>query len=786
MTSLANTILSYEDLVRENLKVKNPALLKTGVLGTLVNIMAHIKYDAASYYQKLLRELNPATAEEFSSILFHSAILNYKIDYAKPATAQVNIIIPESNVRTTETLTYNINKNTLLIDSNGLNYTLEEDIKIYVTHSTVSAERISTNTNNSLDINKIPNPLKTTENIYLIEYPGLKQYKRDFQLVYVPDYDIGTEMQHVINIDSYMNIYEINVYLQQENNYLNITENNLSLKTSDEILNVFKLSKLNVKYNKFNATQFDNDIYLSVKDNQLIFTYGNGINGKKLTYGQKLIFEVKTTRGSSGNVNNIDMICPNISVVSTDDAGYTSTYKTNLKILSSTGGQNGQSVESIYTIRNNMIRKANTRSSIITMSDFQSEFMLNGYEPFVDIKYFNSKNNIYIYNIIKDSNQKIINTNTLIMKETEFTNSLFFPEYDYNGLKVVSPFYYKPKFNYYVAYMVKPLIEVQLINNSEVEHSTVMNNNITLQVLYDYYERKTKIRIINNNTLYNYFIYSNQLEMELTKYNNFEQTVNQRFLDKYCLFEEPLKEIRVAIYDQNNAFVMEYYSNDIVYQLAEKQKHFMYTELNRLNPSIAVKYVLNIPVIDNYYFKSTSGRNIYTQLDAFFNANTKTNMYAFNMEVHQSFFNTIDLPDAYRPYLISLNNNGDLLNANNAIILNVMIDKYQYDLSDISSVEELEFKIKALAYGLLLTKEGFGVDYYETELEKLIYDNINIFKNIEVLSPKAFTIYDSRDVYTNMENDLNAGKIKILDLVKFVPTYFHYDYDNIKINIEFV
>jgi hypothetical protein len=55
-----------------------------------------------------------------------------------------------------------------------------------------------------------------------------------------------------------------------------------------------------------------------------------------------------------------------------------------------------------------------------------------------------------------------------------------------------------------------------------------------------------------------------------------------------------------------------------------------------------------------------------------------------------------------------------------------------------------------IAYGLLLTKEGFSVDYYETELEKLIYDNINIFKNIEVLSPKAFTIYDSRDVYTNM------------------------------------
>ena len=124
----------------------------------------------------------------------------------------------------------------------------------------------------------------------------------------------------------------------------------------------------------------------------------------------------------------------------------------------------------------------------------------------------------------------------------------------------------------------------------------------------------------------------------------------------------------------------------------------------------------------------------------------------------------------------------------------MIIDKAAYNLSDISSVEELEFKIKALTYGLLLTKEGFGVDYYETELEKIIYDNINIFKNIEVLSPKAFTIYDSREIYTNLEADLgrpitlNGVKktVTILDLVKFIPTYFHYDYDNIKINIEFV
>ena len=786
MTSLSNTMLEYEELVRENLKVKNPALLKTGVLGTLINIMGHIKYDAALYYQKLLRELNPATAEDFDSLLFHSAILDYKIKYAIPATSTINIVVPESTLRSAETLTYNVDKDTTLIDANGLYYQLEEDVKIYVTNSNLSAERIGRDGTFGLEINKIPNPLKTTENIYLVEYTGLKQYKREFTLVTVPDYNIGTDITQIINIDSYKNIYEINVYLQDTNNYNTITEDALRIRNSANIVDTFKLRTLQVKYNKFNASQFDEDIYLSIQSNQLVFTYGNGINGKKLSIGQKLIFEIKTTYGSLGNVNNIEIIAPNLLVQSEDQGGYTSTYRTNLKVLSTTGGQNGVSIDSIYNIRRNMVNKSNTRNSIITLNDFQTEFQVNGYEPFVDIKYFNSKNNIFMYNTIRDANQKIVKTNTMVINENDFTANLFFPEYTYNGITLVSPFYYKQKFNHYIAYMIKPLIEVELINNSAVDNYTVLNNNINLQVLYDYYERKTKIRIINQNALCTYVLKSNQLEAELNKNNGFEITVNQRFLDKYCLFENALKEISVSIYNYNMTHVMDYYSNDIVYQLVEKQKHFTYTELNRLNPSVANRYVLNIPVMDSYYFKSTSGRNIYTQLDSFFNVMEKTELMAFNMEVHQSFFNTIDLPDKYRGYVIENNNNGDLLDSSNSIIIKTIIDKYAYSVSSIESVEELEFKIKTLTYGLLMSKEGFNVDYYETELEKLIYDNINIFRNIEVVSPKAFSIYDNKEIYTNMEKDLDAAKIKVLDLVKYVPTYFHYDYDNIKIAIEFV
>ena len=44
-----------------------------------------------------------------------------------------------------------------------------------------------------------------------------------------------------------------------------------------------------------------------------------------------------------------------------------------------------------------MIKKSNSRNSIVSVNDFQTEFEINGKKPFVDIKYFNSKNNIFLF-----------------------------------------------------------------------------------------------------------------------------------------------------------------------------------------------------------------------------------------------------------------------------------------------------------------------------------------------------------------------------------------------------
>jgi len=785
MDTLTTTLIKYENIFRQTLKVKNPALLKTGALGSIVNIFSHIKYDTAIYYQKLLRELNPATSTDFKSLLFHSSILNYKINFAIPAESLVNIVIPDYSIRPTEVLTYDINRTIDLKSKENMNYTLEEDIKIYFSHNSVSAERLTTNNVYPLEVNKIESPTNAGEYIYLIEYSGLKQYSRNIQAYRVPDYEIGEDISYSLDISSKDDIYEINAYIQSPNDNI-IDVDSLYAYTSDELSNYRDLSSLPIKYNKYNASQFDKNIYLDIKDNQLTFNIGNGIHGAKLEAGCTILIETKLTKGNKGNVNSIDIVVPEVLLTSTDDGGLTTTSKTNLKMLSTTGGFNGKDVDDIEYIRSEMIKKSSTRNSLVSINDFQVQYTLDNTQPFVDSKFFNSQNHIFIYNILRDKYKKIVYTNTFTLTDDEFSQNLFFPEKEYAGQNLISPFYYKQEFNHYVAYMIKPLIEVQLIAPRDTNRLLKLNNNINFQIIYDYFERKTKIRLINVNPLYTYKVDSNLLSAELNMYNNFEQIVNQRFLDQFCLFEEPLTDITITILDNDN-IVMEYYSVDSYFQLVEKQKHYYYNEISRLDSTKQKKYVLNIPFIDKQYLKINTPLEIYTKLDRFFRVQEDNNRKAFNVDITQAFFNTIDLPEKNKQYLIESNNNGSLLSAKNIILIEIIVDKYKFNLSTITSSEELEFKIKSEVFKVLSEKEGFTVNYYETLLENSILTKYDMINNIEVISPKLFSINTSTDIYRSMEKDLGTGpdNLKMIDLVSFVPTYFYFDYDNINITLIF-
>jgi len=64
------TLDQYEDIVRVNMKVTNPTLLKSGTLGVITNYIANLKFDTYQFYTKVFKEMNIGLAEDFKSLLF--------------------------------------------------------------------------------------------------------------------------------------------------------------------------------------------------------------------------------------------------------------------------------------------------------------------------------------------------------------------------------------------------------------------------------------------------------------------------------------------------------------------------------------------------------------------------------------------------------------------------------------------------------------------------------------------------------------------------------------------
>jgi hypothetical protein len=780
MKSIVDTIQDFEEIIRDNLKVKNASLLKTGALGTFANIMANVKYDTGVYYNKLIREINPATCTEFNSLLFHSSILNYDITFSTPSTFGISFVVPEFTLRPAEMVTYEIDRDTQFLDNNGLYYTLEEDIKIFISNETVIAKRYSDTDINELEVSRVSNP-NSNGYMYLVEYGNLKQYKREFYKFSIPYYEIGENYNFSVSIPNVHDIYEINAWIKPSD-HRQLDKDLLYKYNSHSISGLFDLQKMRIKYNKFVDSQFDDNLYLTLQDNLLVFGVGDGLNGRKLDQGDQIYVEVKLTKGELGNINSTEMNIDNVLVTSEDEGGYKSTYRSLVKVISFDGGQGGKAWDEMPVARSKMIDHSSTRKSITSINDFEIYYNLDNGKPFVDPKFFNSKNHVFIYNIIRDEKQAIIPTTTFNIEQNEFQQNLFFPKREYRGIQLISPFYYKQNYNHYSAYMVRPDIKIELKTLSTVDKLIKLKNSIGLHLTYDYFEQKSRLVITNYNSLYSYKIVTNLFDVVLNVHNQFKQQINQRFLDRYCILEEDLIVKEVIVTDSEGTEVIYFQGVGSYFQLVKKQEHYYYTELDRLDSTKEKRHVLNIPFLDLNYMRNSQPSKLFTKLDSFFQVEGHHSMLPYNTGVTQSFYNTIYLEPLYRDYVIDINNNDAIFQSKNMIVIEIIVDKYQYSISDYESVEEVEYDIKNIIYETLEKHEGNEAEFYETILEKSI-SGLQIIKNVDVLSPKVFKTYGARQIYQNMDDALDTG-LTIFDIVNFVPNYFYFDYQNMSIKIE--
>lgn len=821
----AEFIKLEENMVSQNLKVANPTFLKTGVLGLLINTIGIVKSDNAFFLNSLVKESSPATAETYESLFFHATIKDLSIDFSLPAEFLISFIIPEVDLNQGEIIKYTINRDTVLVDENKWGYTIEDPIEIYLSNGTIRGKRYG-QTIEELDVYRTVHPMDKSQYIYLVN-TTVRQYDRIFQLETVPEL---SDDPHTfsINIPSTDNIYQINVWRQQTNYVNNIAQDPKPLNISDIRSNksedfglIYELQPLDIKYAKNLSNQTDDHIFLKFNETSITFTTGDGIFGRKPKTNEKILVEIKLTQGKNGNIPSTSFTINNILVQQINPNGSMSSKNTVLKAVSIDGGTGGFNIESKEDIRRKIL---NTNGNYIgSISDIKNAFYLDNGIPYIDKKYFNSRHNIFIYNIIRDNTNRIIQTTTRNIKLSELENNPFLPEYTYDGVELISPFYYVNFKNRFNAYLVIPEVKLDLIHETGIDLNTKLEINPTLYLTYDWFERKTYLELRGANANYTYVVSCNiNSHINLSAGNSFRVEINKTFLNDYCLFDGFTKtavnadnnltvnvpgymtNIKLSVYDGPVKKVSMIQANSVKYtQVKLKQEHYYWVDVDIFDPDKEVHYILNVPFIEKTYVTQNL-KNAASKLDYFFSILDKKENINPNLNLTQAFYNTIKIEEIYRNYIFETTDVyvQPKISLNMEILLNAVNLQRSKWLTTIDLETDLKFIVNTYTDSI----EGYNIVFNESQLEQMIMNFFNgeyqVIENIKIWNPSgpirvrySSVIYSMfEENYGSSQSEYNEEELRDFvltgeipqvtqrQIVDFVPPFFSFSRN---IGIEF-
>ena len=839
-----STLNEWENIIRVTLKVANPALLKSGALGILTNYLAGIKYDALQFYSKAFQEMNVGLAQDFNSMLYHSTIYGANLEFAQPATLSSSLIVPEIRLAEISEIVYTIPRFTTFKDTNGIPFLYSSEIKMSMTNKCISG--ISWNPyegNRKLTITKAPNPNIPGANVFLIHNSDAEQYQRQFHDKVIPVYEVGDAFSFSIGIETVENLKSIECWIntgraldQQELDTLRKIDPEDIEGSFTNIPNKLpaNITKMDLKFHKFDSSIKDiNTIFVKIQESSLNFETGDGIHGAILPQGSQLIIELQETMGVFGNVQNCEYIISGANVQEKYNTGVIrNPIPTTLNGLSVTGSYGGKNIEQVDGIRENIFNQISSRNSIISENDYEKLFKYQDIKPFVDAKFLDARAFVFIFNVIHDNDQ-IVKSTSINYKENLLANNPFYPLYTYNGVELVSPFYYKnSRSNTIDAYIVDPKIIFSL-NERLIEETGYTAAEYRVDVALTYEFQRTQNGMTGTSFIeiqgtpdpdYEYHFYASWLGvgayLPLNVGNGFKYEINSLYTDEFCIVRENTTDVRLQVFDINSStsslyektLVAEYSDSGEYNQLQKKQEFYKYfdilpedetpvptdtysvgyldnyledimsTPTDVFEVSVEENYepiLLRLPFIDEQWFWGKTPEEVYEVLDNYFIVDGIKENINFNTQLTQAFHNTIDIPDKYFPYIFDKNTNGILDTPKLSLDIELFLNSDHFLSSKFKTEADFEIALKIACIKFMKDREGFSIDYYETDLEKMIYNLFNpIVRNVKVKSPTLFMVNDSSQIYAGIQENESFN-----DVLNFVPPYFYYDYTNINILI---
>jgi len=821
MQTLELTQLEFRNIIQKKLNITNPVLLKSGALGVITEYLANIKYDMANYYSGLFREMNQSLARDFNSMLFHSSVYDTPLQYAKPSVFNVSFIIPEIAINNVKFLEFEIPKNFKFINEANIDFLIPDKIQIIQSANNVTAYAYNKHKRNQLFVTTAPDPIKPNKNIFLVHYDNVVQLKRTYKKVVVPNYPVGENFKFGINVSDYKNIKSISTWLNRHDKprlQMDIVDD----IDPNELHELMDIERFNNKFFKFKSNRLSMDLFMDIFNTNISFEAGDGRIGKHLATNDEIIICLEESLGESGNLNNLSFLLEDIQTKITSNLNAVDLTKMSINGISIDGGKDGSNIQSVEEMREDIFNKISYRQSLTSINDFEIYFSKNKIKPFVDCKFLDGQNFVYIYNALEtkqQNNSVILDTYSYNMKESDIAKNPFYPEIVINGKKLVSPFYYKfLSTNETEMFLVNPKIYIDLSpdlsNNDNEELVFSLNYNFETNKSFFVLEQGAEADK-------SYIVNTDHFAFTLDFANNYTYEVNTLHTDEFCIVKYPIEDLSLTVKDINNNLGNKFYYNHGIYQLIPKQVAFKYyyrnetdfdtagsvvdldkislgyldnelreilTEADKILHPYANKetsYLLKLPFIEESFVHRDFTEQ-YTLLDEFFKVKEINNLVNFNTRVFQCFYNTIYLDSDYNNAVYKKDNNisHDL---KKAVSAELHIDKKYFDIStQYETLSELKLSIEIDIINFFKRKRGFEMRYFESELENIIYQKYNTnsdypyVKNIEIVEPSSFIINDSDTIYYKLKDNMDLDGI-----LDFCPPFFQFDLQNINIHLTF-
>ncbi len=836
VNNYTTTLREWENIIRVNLKVTNPTLLKSGALGILSNYLASIKFDVLQFYSKTFQEINPGLAQDFNSMLYHASIYGAEIQFATASTLSATLIVPEITLSHVNTLVYDIPLNTKFIDTNDIPFMTTAEIKIEQSQMSITATSWdAVNGVKKLSITKAPNPNIPGRYVYLIHSGDFQQFKKIFNsTIITSEPTVGVSTEFEVGIEALNEVKQVRAWINT-GPAMSLVELESVNTTTMASVNP-NVEELNVKFYKFESSIRDEDLFVEMYPYSLNFETGDGIHGALPEFGSQIITEIQTTRGSSGNVPNSEFLVGGVNVTERWGNNSLKYYQTTLNGMSIAGSIGGQSIESIESIRDDIFTRISVRNSVITENDYEAMFQYQGVRPFVDAKFIDAQAFVFLFNVIRNNDIVVPSTavnvkeDWLLKPDANGDGGPFYPTLVYAGQRLTSPFYYKTLDNNRVdAYMVNPQMNIALRGDVRTpDVITLKELKVEMAVTYDFVTNSSYLEILSGGQEeYDYYFVCDQFQVTITAFNNdhvqpYTYKIEQLFTDAFCVLNEPLTNILLHVRDKQGRVQASYISDGTYSQILKKQTFYKYFQeveepvtttaassdtmayldniqsnamstmtdirsqtmalneelVNNRKPEVD-KYILRMPFISSSYFFSKTPLEMFEIFNAYFIMNLTEEFLNYNTLATQSFHNTIDIPPMYYNSLFKRNTMDYLSTPKIPIDIEIHGDRTAMMTSKFDNTSELETSIRIEVIKFLKQKEGFTIEFFETDLEKYIYDTFSpLLKNVTVLSPTLFQVNSSAEVYNSLEENLD-----FVDVLNFVPPFFHYDYAGMQLSV---